>query len=204
MTWRWIFPNSTIKYRVRTLPNGTDYGKDEANFQIWCNNKEYLLQETDRTFARANKETQDIYLQEIIDVSSGKIETPELLSKDTLENLNMDRLVAHLFQAKTLIPMMRDFTKAYKIPSKATVGQYAFIVSYGYDADSRQSHNERQKKLIKQIVLTTLTILAILAIAILCIQIVAALAIAATSGSLAVGFGTAFGGQVWSGQLRLH
>ena len=194
LTWRWIFPNSTIKYRVRTLPNGTDYGKDEANFQIWCNNKEYLLQETDRTFARANKETQDIYLQEIIDVSSGKIETPELLSKDTLENLNMDRL-ATLVSSKNFNTNDEGFYEgSYKIPSKATVGQYAFIVSYGYDADSRQSHNERQKKLIKQIVLTTLTILAILAIAILCIQIVAALAIAATSGSLAVGFGTAFGG----------
>lgn len=192
LTWKWIFPNSTIKYRVRTLPNGNDYGKDEANFQIWCNNKEYLLQETDRTFARANKETQEIYLQEIIDVSAGKIEIPEQLSKATVENLNMDRLATLLTSKNFNTNDEGLYEGTYKIPSNATAGQYAFIVSYGYDEDSRQLHNARQKKLVKQIVLTTLTILAILAIAILCIQIVV---------GFFIGFGAAFGGASVAGAI---
>ena len=182
--WEWILPNSTINYRVLTKPNGYVVGKDEANFQIWCNNKEYLLQETDRTYARANDELQQIYLQEIIDVSMGKIESPPTLSADTLENLNMDRLAVLLTSKNFNTDENGIYEGTYKIPSNSTVGQYAFIISYGYDEAGKSTHNQRQKKLVKQIILTTLTILAILAIAILCIQIIAA---------LFIGFGTAFG-----------
>ena len=185
--WEWILPNSTINYRVLTKPNGYVVGKDEANFQIWCNNKEYLLQETDRTYARANDELQQIYLQEIIDVSMGKIESPPTLSADTLENLNMDRLAVLLTSKNFNTDENGIYEGTYKIPSNSTVGQYAFIISYGYDEAGKSTHNQRQKKLVKQIILTAITVFAIILIAILCVQFIAA---------FFIGFGTAFGASV--------
>ena len=194
LMWKWILPNSTINYRVLTKPNGFDVGKDEVNFQIWCNNKEYLLQETDRTFARANDEQQQVYLQEIIDVSAGNADSAPNLTQDTIENLNMDRLAVLVTSKNFNTDKNGIYEGTYKIPANSTVGLYAFIISYGYDADSRQGHTSRQKKVQEQIILAALIAIAIICIVVLLIQIVAAVVISISSGSLAAGFGTAFSG----------
>jgi len=187
LMWEWILPDSTINYRVLTKPNGYDVGKDEVNFQIWCNNKEYLIQETDRAYARANDELQTIYLQEIIDVSMGRIESPPTLSADVMENLNMDRLAVLVTSNNFNTDENGIYEGTYKIPSNSMVGQYAFIISYGYDEAGKSTHNERQKKLVKQIILTAITVFAIILIAILCVQFIAA---------FFIGFGTAFSASV--------
>ena len=193
LVWRWILPNSTIKYRVLTKPNGLDAGKDEVNFQIWCNNKEYLLQETDRTFARATDEKQKIYLQEIIDVSSGKADSTPTLAQDTVENIDMDRLAVLVTSKNFNTDKDGIYEGTYKIPANSTVGQYAFTISYGYDADSRQGHTSRQKKVQKQIILAALIAIAIVCVVVFLIQIVVGVVLSLSSGSLA-GFGTAFAG----------
>jgi len=199
LIWKWILPNSTINYRVITKPNGFDVGDDEVNFQIWCSNKEYLLQETDRTFARANDEKQQIYLQEIIDLSSGKATSTPTLTSNTIKNLDIDRLGVLVSSKNFNTDKDGIYKGTYKIPANSTAGQYVFIISYGYDADSRQGHTERQKKVQKQIILAALIAIAIICIVVLLIQILAAVAIWIGSGSLIGGFSTAFaGGSIFS------
>tara|TARA_R110000765_G_scaffold133048_1_gene231759 strand:- start:617 stop:1651 length:1035 start_codon:yes stop_codon:yes gene_type:complete len=194
LMWEWILPNSTINYRVLTKPNGFDVGDDEVNFQIWCNNREYILQETDRTFARANDEKQQIYLQEIIDFSSGNATTTPTLSSNTVKNLDIDRLAVLVTSNNFNTDEKGIYEGTYKIPSNSTIGQYVFIISYGYDDDSRQGHNSRQKKVQKQIILAALVAIAIICVTVLLIQILVGVVIGLTGGGFVAGFGTAFAG----------
>jgi len=143
LVWAWIYPSSTIKYRVKTLGDGYNGKSDEFTFAIVRQDFNYLKQLTDRVFDNASDEKRVIYEQEILAVLNNESNSLPAFGKDTAEATDLDRVLATVTSKVHTTDDDGVYEGSYTLPSNAQTGQYAFIVQYGYDEDARGGDADR-------------------------------------------------------------
>jgi hypothetical protein len=201
LVWEWIIPDSTVKYKVETFPEGGDVGmSDEFTFSVVRQDYTYMKQLSDTVYEESTTAQKKLYDDEIIQYLNKEISDMPLFTQAVADNLDMDRTLANIYSTIKNTDSEGKYEGTYKIPKNAGYGQYAFLIAYGYDEKSREQTDAKAMSywdfLLISATIVSLTILAILVVW----YAFAAIVWLATAGAGLTGIG---GGGMWIGGLSL-
>mgnify|MGYP001189779249 CR=1 FL=1 len=199
LVWKWIVPESIVKYRVKTFPEGGEVGmSDEFSFAVIRQDYTYIKQLSDRVYEEATTEQKKQYDDEIIDYLNKRINDLPLFNEACANEIDMERIMANVYSTVKMTDENGEYEGTYKIPKSSTYGQYAFVISYGYDEKARQQTDAKAMSYWDMLLIAATAVsLAVLAILIIWYAFAAVIYLA-TAGAGLVGVG---GGAVSIGSI---
>lgn len=202
LVWEWIFPKSIIKYRVQTFPEGNEIGKpDEFTFSVLRQDYTYMKQLSDRVYEEATTEQQTIFDAEIVSYLNKEIDSLPIFGTACSDEIDIERTIGNVHSMVHNTNDEGKYEGTYTLPDTGVFGQYAFLISYGYDESNREQTDSKAMSFWDTLLIAAITVsLVVLAILIIWYGF-AAIVWLATAGAGYVGLG---GGAVSIGGIGLN